>query len=394
MEFSRVILLILGLLCLMLGIRTYRQGHPWLLLSLVIFNCGLTCLNIALGRIIFGEHDSFYFSNLLFPIGLFVFFKNIQTEVISKFDRYLLTMAFLDLAIGIGLCISSYFLPPEAYASHTIDVILNTLRSSNFPYNEPELGYRRLVTFVIMIFFYIQMLVMPIVLVASYVFLTKTKLNHLNFFTEDTFDFYRWSQRIVVLTFACFIIIGGLVIYSLHIEYTRFQLYFMYFLIGIAGGSFGLLSYWGPDNLLRSREFNDFLSTDMEESHKATDNIEFVPKDEYIDRLNRVMSVDRAYRDERFNLSRLANKVGISPRHMSRIINGHYNQSFSDFINHHRIEEVKKNLLAPDYHNYSIVGIGLEAGFGSKSSFYNTFKKITGKTPSQFKADQSNTGHS
>jgi AraC-like DNA-binding protein len=39
----------------------------------------------------------------------------------------------------------------------------------------------------------------------------------------------------------------------------------------------------------------------------------------------------------------------------------------------------------PEYQSHTVLGIALDAGFNSKSSFNNAFKKITGKTPSEFK---------
>jgi len=50
-----------------------------------------------------------------------------------------------------------------------------------------------------------------------------------------------------------------------------------------------------------------------------------------------------------------------------------------------RVEEAKLYLTDTDFSNYTLVAIGLEAGFNSKSAFNNSFKKITGQTPSQFK---------
>ena len=42
-------------------------------------------------------------------------------------------------------------------------------------------------------------------------------------------------------------------------------------------------------------------------------------------------------------------------------------------------------LLHPDFSNYSLLSIGLEVGFNSKATFYNSFKKNTGITPNEYK---------
>ena len=61
------------------------------------------------------------------------------------------------------------------------------------------------------------------------------------------------------------------------------------------------------------------------------------------------------------------------------------NTSFPDYLNSYRIEEAKSYLKNPEFSKYTIVSIGLEAGFNSKSSFYSVFKKATGQTPATFK---------
>ncbi len=55
-----------------------------------------------------------------------------------------------------------------------------------------------------------------------------------------------------------------------------------------------------------------------------------------------------------------------------------------------RIEDAKQMLNNRMFNNYTIVAIGLEAGFNSKASFYRAFKKFTNKTPNDYKKDVSN----
>ncbi|PKA82562.1 AraC-like DNA-binding protein [Ulvibacter sp. MAR_2010_11] len=88
---------------------------------------------------------------------------------------------------------------------------------------------------------------------------------------------------------------------------------------------------------------------------------------------------------DNLSLKTTACEIGISTGHLSRIINTEINISFSDYINVLRVEEAKTYLINPKFSKYTIAAIGLEAGFNSKSTFNDSFKKIAGCTPSEFK---------
>ena len=86
------------------------------------------------------------------------------------------------------------------------------------------------------------------------------------------------------------------------------------------------------------------------------------------------------------NLSRdrVAEQLGISSGYLSQIIKKNASQSFSEFINSYRIRDVKDMIKNPVFNKYSLLAIGLECGFNSKTSFYTNFKKETGLTPKEF----------
>lgn len=89
-----------------------------------------------------------------------------------------------------------------------------------------------------------------------------------------------------------------------------------------------------------------------------------------------------------FTLDQAAKELKISKHILSQYLNEKLNKSFSTFINEYRIEKAK--VLLQNKSNYSVESVGYESGFSSKSSFFTAFKKITGKTPSEFQKSRSN----
>lgn len=102
-------------------------------------------------------------------------------------------------------------------------------------------------------------------------------------------------------------------------------------------------------------------------------------------KINDYVKEQKKYLDPYIGLESLSNEVKISTGHLSHLVNTYSNCNFSDYINGLRIEQVKNIITDPEYLNYTIVAIGLESGFNSKSTFYTAFKKFTNLSPRQFK---------
>ena len=96
----------------------------------------------------------------------------------------------------------------------------------------------------------------------------------------------------------------------------------------------------------------------------------------------------KLFLDSNLTLEALASRMDISAGHLSRTIKQEMGTSFVDYVNTLRVEEAKKHLKNPDFASYTITAIGLEAGFNSKSTFYEVFKKNTGHTPAAFKKEK------
>ena len=102
--------------------------------------------------------------------------------------------------------------------------------------------------------------------------------------------------------------------------------------------------------------------------------------------LEKLIIDEKVYLENELSLAQLSEKLNIQPYQTSELISRQYQESFFDLINRHRVEEVKKRLHDPAFSHLSILGVALDCGFNSKSSFNTAFKKFTGQTPSQYRS--------
>lgn len=106
-------------------------------------------------------------------------------------------------------------------------------------------------------------------------------------------------------------------------------------------------------------------------------------------RLTTYMKEHKPFLDPQLRIKSLSDKLEVPSHQISQVINERFNQNFYEFVNSHRVEEAKVLLTDPGHENFTLSSIGYEAGFNSKSAFFNAFKKNTNQTPAQFKISQS-----
>jgi AraC-like DNA-binding protein len=101
------------------------------------------------------------------------------------------------------------------------------------------------------------------------------------------------------------------------------------------------------------------------------------------DELTQHIEKEHSYRNNTLSLPTLADAIGISPHHLSEVLNQHAGQNFNHFINAYRVKEVCDQLNSTS--TASVLDIALQAGFSSKSTFNTIFKKFMGITPTQYR---------
>ncbi|WP_061230633.1 helix-turn-helix domain-containing protein [Leptospira interrogans] len=87
----------------------------------------------------------------------------------------------------------------------------------------------------------------------------------------------------------------------------------------------------------------------------------------------------KGFIDEELRLPDFAADLGLSTHQASYYLNQYLNMSFTDFLQFHRINEVK-NMMRIKL-NYNLLNIAFECGFNSASSFHRACVKYTGKSP-------------
>jgi AraC-like DNA-binding protein len=91
------------------------------------------------------------------------------------------------------------------------------------------------------------------------------------------------------------------------------------------------------------------------------------------------------FSDNLASLSDLARKTGESHHHVSQVINEKLGKNFFELLAFYRVEKAKM-ILAGDIENkITIEEVSERVGYNSKTAFNNAFRKITGKTPSEFR---------
>lgn len=168
----------------------------------------------------------------------------------------------------------------------------------------------------------------------------------------------------------------------------KLEFYFRFLWLGLSFviyylGHFGIYKYGITKDRKKIRE-----ATHRSVSYAIQEKTK--PKNDHIAVLKTILIDEKRFLNPTLSLEMLAKELQLSKSHLSRIINTELGTSFSEYINSLRVEEAKMHLQNPEFSKYTVVAIGLEAGFSSKTTFNNAFKKFTGFTPSQYRKTVTN----
>jgi AraC-like DNA-binding protein len=122
-----------------------------------------------------------------------------------------------------------------------------------------------------------------------------------------------------------------------------------------------------------------------EQNKYAGSNLMDDDKQQLLKRIETIMDTSDEVYSPDFSVERLAQLTDSKYKYVSQVINEYYDQNFNNFINQYRIKEACKRIdNHGQYANMTIEAIANSVGFRSRSSFFTSFKRITGLTPSEY----------
>jgi AraC-like DNA-binding protein len=98
-----------------------------------------------------------------------------------------------------------------------------------------------------------------------------------------------------------------------------------------------------------------------------------------------LMMKEHPYRDPDLTLPNLAERLDTTPHKLSEVLNTELGQTFYDFINRYRVDDVRRRLAESRSKDLNVLTVAMDAGFASKSTFNQVFKKQTGQTPTTYR---------
>ncbi|CAL2105007.1 AraC family transcriptional regulator [Tenacibaculum sp. 190524A02b] len=193
-----------------------------------------------------------------------------------------------------------------------------------------------------------------------------------------SYDNLKWLRNFLIFAAFIYVLWGFALIIEFYLHFKNFIVF--YYPLRIATT---VLIYWlGYQTLIFLRQIEERKS--IRELSFPETNINTDAHKKFI-KIEKYISKNRRFLDNQLSLEILANELQMSSSQLSRIINEETGNNFSFLMNSYRVEFSKQLLTNTTYESYTITSIALEAGFSSKSTFYNVFKKHTGLTPTQFK---------
>ncbi|WP_426475122.1 helix-turn-helix domain-containing protein [Chryseobacterium balustinum] len=229
-------------------------------------------------------------------------------------------------------------------------------------------------------------LLFQVYFIASFLVIRKSRTVYLENYTNPNISLINALHKITILYYLLhfLVLLRWLVTFTIGLGEIR------QWIVTLDGFTFLFCTCWYLFIALNNPEFfrgvNSHLKpiTEVVPKQKPSPIIDD-EKNKQIEFLKKFMIEKEPYLDSSLTIQDLSEQVKMPVKDLSTLINLYMDKHFFDFVNEYRIEKAKEILKNPLQKELTILEILYEVGFNSKSSFSTSFKKHTGKTPTDFR---------
>lgn len=217
-------------------------------------------------------------------------------------------------------------------------------------------------------------------------YIYRQKIQH---FFSNTFKLeLNWIRNFLFLyTFLFLYSVFQMLIDLTITELNWMQSWWYHFFSALVVIYVGMMGYFTNTWKLKDLDFKDTSEIFSDTLKSNNEILETAISSEFSERketLSRFMKTQKPYLDPDLNLIDLAKELNMSRAELSEVINSGFKLNFNDFINQHRVANVKELITQGKHKQLSLLGIAFESGFNSKATFNRVFKKFNSSSPSEY----------
>ncbi|MET7038059.1 AraC family transcriptional regulator [Elizabethkingia miricola] len=224
--------------------------------------------------------------------------------------------------------------------------------------------------------------------IASFLAIRKAKKVYLENYTNPNISALNALYKITILYYVLhfIVLIRWLVTYIFGVGEIRA------WIVTLDGFAFLFCTCWYLFVALNNPEFFRGVNSDLKPITEVVPKQKNMPllvdgRNKEVEFLKDFMKEKEPYLDSSLTIQDLAEQVEMPVKDLSTLINLYMDKHFFDFVNEYRIEKAMQILKDPFQKELTVLEILYQVGFNSKSSFNTSFKKYTGKTPTDFRKE-------
>ncbi|WP_267402504.1 MULTISPECIES: AraC family transcriptional regulator [unclassified Chryseobacterium] len=288
----------------------------------------------------------------------------------------------------LSVCFSNFRLKPK-HLWHTVPFIAFNVYLMSGIYFEDRAAKINFInamnqTSIMQFFYFLFEFLFQAYFIASFLMIRKSKTVYFENYTNPNVSALNALYKITILY------------YVLHfIVLTRWLVTFIFgwgeirsWIVTLDGFAFLFCTCWYLFVALNNPEFFRGVNSQLKPiteviPKQKTSTLLSNEKNTEIESLKDFMIKNEPYLDSSLTIQDLSEQLKMPVKDLSTLINLYMNKHFFDFVNEYRIEKAME--LLKDQRELTVLEILYQVGFNSKSSFNTSFKKYTGKTPTDFR---------